>query len=181
MSPIFFKLRNALIIPQDCYAFLEAVEKYVVPLPRLFKTQGKKMGLPKLPLGPFLWPCGSRTSDSFKNALELKEKTSRIFHQIDPQLASFLTIWRTINSLTRTLASEKHLEGTNVGWKKTGSPLSLWMPWEPIVTFSLSFTNQDIAFTNTSWPTSLSWATEIFILKLLKSLQWRWSALGLTF
>lgn len=81
--------------PEDCATFHDAIEHEVVPLVQeLYAQKAQLLGLPHLrpwdtdvdPYGPPLQP--------FADTAELEEGASRIFEQVDPELAAYFQVMR---------------------------------------------------------------------------------------
>ncbi|MBI3460274.1 M3 family oligoendopeptidase [Candidatus Acetothermia bacterium] len=76
--------------PEDCFAYHEAVERWIVPLMRdLQEARRRRMGLGKLcPWDLSVDPEGHPPMRPFKTGAELSNGAAAIFDKLDPELAS---------------------------------------------------------------------------------------------
>jgi oligoendopeptidase F len=77
--------------PEDCMAFHAAVEKHIVPfVQREYDRRMRLLGIDSLrPWDTEVDPSESKVLHPFETSDELKQRTLRIFSQVDPQLGEF--------------------------------------------------------------------------------------------
>ena len=87
--------------PEDCYRFHRAIEEVVVPAAsRLYEKRLRRLGVKSLrPWDLEVDPFNRPPLIPFKTIPELEEKTSFIFHQVDPDLGEYFEIMRRENLL----------------------------------------------------------------------------------
>ena len=87
--------------PEDCYRFHQAIEEVVVPAAsRLYEKRLRRLGVKSLrPWDLEVDPFNRPPLIPFKTIPELEEKTSFIFHQVDPDLGEYFEIMRRENLL----------------------------------------------------------------------------------
>lgn len=87
--------------PEDCYRFHRAIEEVVVPAAsRLYEKRRRRLGVKSLrPWDLEVDPFNRPPLLPFKTIPELEEKTSFIFHQVDPDLGEYFEIMRRENLL----------------------------------------------------------------------------------
>jgi oligoendopeptidase F len=80
--------------PDDCRRFHDAIEQVVVPaVVRINERRRKNLGLDSLkPWDLKVDPLGRAPLRPFKDASVLKERSSTIFHNVDPQLGEYFDI-----------------------------------------------------------------------------------------
>lgn len=85
--------------PENCLAFHDSVEKFVVPLARAIdRKRQEKLGLPELrPWDLSVDPEQRPPLRPFQNAPELLTKTDAIFEKLDPRLGAFFEVLQKQN------------------------------------------------------------------------------------
>jgi oligoendopeptidase F len=87
--------------PEDCYRFHRAIEEVVVPAAnQLYEKRRRKLGVQSLrPWDLDVDPLSRPPLQPFQSIAELEEKTSAIFHQVDPTLGEYFEVMRRENLL----------------------------------------------------------------------------------
>lgn len=87
--------------PEDCYRFHQAIEQVVVPAAsRLYEKRRRRLGVERLrPWDLEVDPFNRPPLQPFKTIAELEDKTSAIFHRVDPALGEYFDIMRRENLL----------------------------------------------------------------------------------
>ena len=87
--------------PEDCYRFHDAIEQIIVPVARrIYERRRQRLGLTELrPWDLWVDPFGRPPMRPYSSARELIEKTSAIFHRVDPALGAYFDIMRNENLL----------------------------------------------------------------------------------
>jgi oligoendopeptidase F len=82
--------------PEDCDTFHRAIEQVVVPAAqRLYERRRQRLGVETLrPWDLEVDPFSRPPLHPFETVAELEERTSAIFHQVDPQLGEYFEIMR---------------------------------------------------------------------------------------
>jgi len=77
--------------PRDCYSFHRAIEEAVVPAAsKRYEQRRRRLGVERLrPWDLDVDPYARPPLRPFKTIAELEEKTSAIFHRVDPQLGDY--------------------------------------------------------------------------------------------
>ncbi len=87
--------------PEDSKSFQQAIEEVVVPAARrIYERRRQQLGLATLrPWDLDVDPLGRPPLRPFSQAAELEEKTSAIFHSVDPKLGGYFDLMRRQNLL----------------------------------------------------------------------------------
>ena len=82
--------------PDDCVSFHQAIEEVAVPAARrIYERRRQQLGVETLrPWDLNVDPLGRSPLRPFKNVEELEDKTTAIFHRVDPQLGEYFEIMR---------------------------------------------------------------------------------------
>jgi oligoendopeptidase F len=82
--------------PEDCHRFHRAIEEVGVPAAqKIYEKRRTRLGLERLrPWDLLVDPFGRPPLRPFEKVSELEEKTSSIFHRIDPQLGAYFETMR---------------------------------------------------------------------------------------
>jgi len=82
--------------PQDCMRFHQAIEDVVVPAAlRTYEKRRLRLGVAVLrPWDLDVDPFGRAPLQPYRSISELEERTSTIFHKVDPQLGEYFEIMR---------------------------------------------------------------------------------------
>jgi oligoendopeptidase F len=83
--------------PENCREFHQAIEQVAVPAARrIYAKRQKQLGLDRLrPWDLNVDPLGREALKPYQTISELKDKVSRIFHQVDPQLGIYFDTMRS--------------------------------------------------------------------------------------
>ncbi len=87
--------------PEDCDTFHRAIEQVVVPAAqRLYERRRQRLGVDQLrPWDLDVDPFSRPPLRPFEKVADLEQKTSAIFHRVDPQLGEYFEIMRRENLL----------------------------------------------------------------------------------
>ncbi len=87
--------------PEDCDTFHRAIEQVVVPAAqRLYERRRQRLGVDQLrPWDLDVDPFSRPPLHPFEKVADLEQKTSTIFHRVDPQLGEYFEIMRRENLL----------------------------------------------------------------------------------
>jgi oligoendopeptidase F len=87
--------------PEDCDTFHRAIEQVVVPAAqRLYERRRQRLGVDQLrPWDLDVDPFSRPPLRPFEKVADLEQKTSTIFHRVDPQLGEYFEIMRRENLL----------------------------------------------------------------------------------
>jgi len=110
--------------PQDCYHFHEAIEQVVVPAAQsLLEKRRARLGVRTLkPWDLEVDQFGGLPLKPFSATSELVEKTSTIFHKVDPQLGTYFATMRRENLLDLENRKGKAPGGYCTDFKAAGIP-----------------------------------------------------------
>ncbi len=83
--------------PENCKQFHQAIEQVVVPAARrIYEKRRMQLGLTRLrPWDLKVDPLGREALKPYQTIAELVDKTSAIFHRVDPELGAYFEIMRS--------------------------------------------------------------------------------------
>ncbi len=110
--------------PEDCLKFHQAIEQVVVPAAsRIYEKRRQRLGVSTLrPWDLNVDPLGLPPLKPFETIDELNEKTSAIFHQVDPKLGDYFDVMRQKGLLDLDNRKDKAPGGYCTDFPVTGQP-----------------------------------------------------------